>query len=157
MSSAPFIALTNVVILGKQGVGKTTIFKLLQGCLESKYSVVTKRRCRQVEVNNDHVHVIVSDINLPTIQNQDCPYSVCNANSIILVYSEDDLDSFEYVESMKNFFPPSKREWIPIDCDWEQNWSREQGHAIWGRRLPGHHWLVLALYWIIGVGRKHCS
>ena len=102
--SRPFLKRTNVVILGKQGVGKTTIFNHLQGCIESKCPTVTKRRVNQVEVKNDDAHIIVSDINLSTIQNRGCPFSVCKADVVILVYSVDDLDSFEYVESLKDFF-----------------------------------------------------
>ena len=105
---------TNLMILGKEGAGKTTIFKQFHRYFKTNYPDDTKKDMNRLMIKNDNINAVVADVNLPMTLNQICLFSVSKGDAFVLVYAVDDNDSFEYVEAIKDYLMDRKAERFPI-------------------------------------------
>ena len=105
---------TSVYILGQQGTGKTTILNQLHAYFRSEFPDATKMTSRRLEIAVNEARFVFSVVNLPMALSSIYLYKVSKGDKFILVYAVDDHESFEYIESIKDFLVSRRGEGVPV-------------------------------------------
>ena len=114
MDQVPIIGLehdsTNIVIVGKQGTGKSLLLQKLGKVNPPGYPKVIRRTNNRLEFKNANDRIVVSELSIPNPFDPVCLYNIIKADAFVLVYTVDDAESFDFVEYVKDFIKKHKGE-----------------------------------------------